>query len=402
MNAVRKYGGACIDSISKIQAIAQKTAAEKKAEDGLVIVTSAMSGFSEEVMAQANKLSKNIAKPELDTLFAAGEQQTAAFMSIALREAGIDAVTITELRGRTLDLKDNIYDNNAIEIDTEELERLLAEGKVIVVAGFQGIGDYKADDIDGRYGAASTAVAIAAQLGWQCELYGSVKAIHTIDPEYYSDAKVIREISYAELMELLISGEMELEGRAIELANKYNVKLFIGDFESTDKSGGTYIMNQNLIVESMPVTGISITEDCVIYTLKGIQNDGTAVADLFELLGTLDINIDMISQQIAEDGSCTVSFSCDSDQTASLDDAVASNELLSALNIEKQTDLSMISVVGVGMASHSGVASKVFSVLANQKIKYYQITTSEISISVTVDKENKGSAVVALGEAFNL
>lgn len=161
-------------------------------------------------------------------------------------------------------------------------------------------------------------------------------------------------------------------------------------------------MNQNLIVESMPVTGISISENVVIYTLRGIENDGSAVADLFELLGQTDVNIDMISQQVAGDGTCTVSFSCDAKEAETLDQAIAGNAMLSALDTSKQDGLVLISLVGAGMASRSGVASTVFSVLAKEGIRYYQITTSEISISVTVDKENKGKAVIALGEAFNL
>ena len=203
-------------------------------------------------------------------------------------------------------------------------------------------------------------------------------------------------------MELIVLGNIDLEGRAIELAKKYNVELYIGDMKSADKSGGTHIMNQNLIVESMPVTGISISENVVIYTLRGIENDGSAVADLFELLGQTDVNIDMISQQVAGDGTCTVSFSCDAKEAETLDQAIAGNAMLSALDTSKQDGLVLISLVGAGMASRSGVASTVFSVLAKEGIRYYQITTSEISISVTVDKENKGKAVIALGEAFNL
>lgn len=152
----------------------------------------------------------------------------------------------------------------------------------------------------------------------------------------------------------------------------------------------------------MPVTGISISDNCVIYTLKGIKNDGKAAAEMFELLGELDINIDMISQYIAGDEECVISFSCTEGQVDAMDKAVAENPVFEDLSVEKQDHLAMISVVGVGMASHSGVASTVFSVLANEGIKYYQITTSEISISVTIDKSNKGKAVVALGEAFNL
>lgn len=402
MNLVQKYGGESIDSLQKVRDIAQNVAAAKKPGDGLVIVTGAMTGLTENIINMANAISNNIARAELDTFFAAGEQETAALMTTALREQGIDAVTVTQLRGRSLDLNDNVYDSNTIEIDTEELERLLSEDKVIVVAGFQGIGDYDADDVTGRYGAASTAVAIAAQLGCPCQLYGSVNEFYTAAPEVYPNAHVLKKISYEEAMELIVLGNIDLEGRAIELAKKYNVELYIGDMKSADKSGGTHIMNQNLIVESMPVTGISISENVVIYTLRGIENDGSAVADLFELLGQTDVNIDMISQQVAGDGTCTVSFSCDAKEAETLDQAIAGNAMLSALDTSKQDGLVLISLVGAGMASRSGVASTVFSVLAKEGIRYYQITTSEISISVTVDKENKGKAVIALGEAFNL
>ena len=402
MNLVQKYGGQSIDSLQKVREIAQNVAVTRKPGDGLVIVTGAMTGLTENIINMANAISGDIARAELDTLFAAGEQETAALMTIALREAGVDAVTITQLKGRSLDLSDSIYDNNTIEIDTEELERLLAEDKVIVVAGFQGIGDYDAEDVTGRYGAASTAVAIAAQLGWPCQLYGTVNELYTADPDIYPQANVIKKVGYEEVMELIILGNIDLEGRAIELANQYNVELYIGDMKSADKSGGTHIMNQNLIVESMPVTGISISENVVIYTLRGIENDGSAVANLFELLGQVDVNIDMISQQIAGDGTCTVSFSCDEAEAEVLDKAIADNAMLSALDTAKQEGLVLISLVGAGMASRSGVASTVFSVLANEGIRYYQITTSEISISVTVDRENKGKAVIALGEAFNL
>ena len=147
MNLVQKYGGESIDSLQKVRDIAQNVAVTRKPGDGLVIVTGAMTGLTENIINMANAISGDIARAELDTLFAAGEQETAALMTIALREAGVDAVTVTQLKGRSLDLSDSIYDSNTIEIDTEELERLLSEDKVIVVAGFQGIGDYDAADV---------------------------------------------------------------------------------------------------------------------------------------------------------------------------------------------------------------------------------------------------------------
>jgi len=397
MNSVRKYGGECIDSIDGIRRIAERTAKEKKPEEGLVIVVSAMSSIAEDIMKSAGSISENITREDLDALFSAGEQQTAALMAVALREAGVDAAVITDIRGSSLEAKE--YAENIIEIDTETIEELLDKGKVPVVAGFQGIGDYDVRDVEGRYGAASTAVAVAAQLGWECELYGNIDGIHTIDTSACPDSKVLETLSYEEVMEMILLGRSDLESRALELASIYNVKLHIG---KPFNNGGTTVMSQNLIVEPMVVSGVRVSGNIVIYTLKNINNNGKAVAELFDVLRDIDINIDMISQHNEGEGKCTVAFSCDRNQTGKMEKALKSNPVLKGIDVAKQEDLSMVSIVGVGMASHSGVASKVFDVLAEAGITYYDVTTSEISISVTVDSGSSSAAVVALGEAFKL
>ena len=397
MNIVRKYGGACIDTVEKICDLAEQTAKEKTPDDRLVIVMAAMNDTSKAIMDMARQISQNISEKDLDTLFSAGEQQAAALMSVALEEEGLEVKTVFDIKGNSI--KDREYAENLTEIDTDEIESALSAGKTVVVSGFQGIGEYDQKDTYGRNGAASTAVAIAAQLGCGCELYGDADGIYTMDPQICPQAKIIKKLSYEEVMEMILLGENPLESRAIELASTYDVELRI---DKPFGKGGTRIMSQNLIVESTPVSGVSISENAVIYTLKGISNKGDAVAALFDALGNLDINIDMISQQSESKGTCTVSFSCEASQAAGLEDSFNNIPSLDGIDVSKQDGLSMVSIVGVGMASHTGVASKVFSVLASEGIEHYQITTSEISISVTVDRENRGKAVVALGEAFNL
>lgn len=401
MNVIQKYGGPSINSIEKIQAVARHVASTKKEDDGLVIVTSAMGGTTEKLIELAKEMGDSIPKRELDALLAAGSQETAALLAIALENLGVRATSVTGFQSGFL-TTDNHSKARIKEINTDRIEQLLKEGKVIVMAGFQGISESGDITTMGRGGSDITAVAIAAQLGWDCEVYTDVDAIYTTDPKVYSKAKKLDAITYDEMMELSASGAGILETRSVELAKKYNVKIFVGKSLESDKGKGTYVMNDNIYIEDMPVTGITISDDCAIYSMRDMENDGVVVAKLFQLLAELNINVDMISKQTYGNNKCTVSFSCTDLQAKDLDKAISENEFLRNIQIEKQSDLSILSLVGVGMATASGVASKVFSILANENIMYYQITTSEISISVSINRDEKIKAVIALCEAFGL
>ncbi len=401
MNVVQKYGGTCVDTIEKIQAIAQHIASIKKAEDGMVIVASAMGQTTNELIALAKQMGEKVPKRELDALLSTGEQKTVALLAIALENLGVPAVSMTGFQSGFI-TTDHHTKARIKEINTERTEEFIKDGKVVVLAGFQGISESGDITTLGRGGSDTTAVAIAAQLGWPCEIFTDVDALYTTDPKIYPKAKKISTITYEEMMELSSMGAGILETRSVELAKKYNVDLFIGRALETDKRKGTKVMNENILVEDMPVTGITISDDCTIYSMRDMKNDGVAIANLFELLATLNINVDMISKQTYGENKCTVTFSCTDVQAKDLDEAIESNDLLRAIKIDKQTSLSILSLVGVGMATCSGVASKVFSILAKEEIPYYQITTSEITISVTVDQERKIKAVIALCEAFGL
>ncbi|MGI6731492.1 MAG: aspartate kinase [Anaerovoracaceae bacterium] len=401
MNVVQKYGGTSLDSMDKIKAVAKHISSFKKDEDGLVVVASAMGGSKDELIDLAKQLSDNIPRRELDALLATSEQKTATLLTIALEALGVPAISITGFQSGFITT--DIHSKARIkEINTEQTERYLKEGKVVVMAGFQGIGE------DGDLtnvtmgGSDTTAVAIAAQLGWDCEIYTDVDAIYTTDPKIYPKARKLDRITYDEMMELSSSGASILETRSVELAKKHNVKLYIGKSLETDKRKGTYVMNDSIFIEDTPVTGITISDDCAIYSMKNIENNGVAIAKLFQLLAELNINVDMISKHDYGDNKSTISFSCTESQSKNLDEAIKSNEDLKEITIEKQSDLAIISLVGVGMATATGVASKVFNVLAAEEITYHQITTSEISISITVHKDQKIKAVIALCEAFGL
>lgn len=401
MNIVQKYGGTSLENIDKIRAVAKHIASFRKEGDGIVIVASAMGKTTNELISMANELGEEVPKRELDALLATGEQKTVALLAIALQNLGVPAVSMTGFQSGFI-TTDHHSRARIKEINTERTEQFLKEGKVVVLAGFQGISEEGDITTFGRGGSDTTAVAIAAQLGWDCEIYTDVDAIFATDPKIYPDAKKLDRITYDELMELSSTGAAVLETRSVELAKKYNVKLYIGKSLESDKRKGTYVMNDSIFIEEMPVTGISISDDCSIYSLRGMENDGVAVAKLFQLLADLHINVDMISKQTYGDNKCTISFSCTDEQARNLDQAIENHEILSEIAVEKQPNLSILSLVGVGMATATGVASKVFSILAKEGIMYYQITTSEISISVTVNRDEKIKAVIALCEAFGL
>lgn len=392
MNVVQKYSGHSIDSIADIKALAEFIAENRADGDKLVIVAGAMASTNERLEALAFQAGEMVPLEEMEALLTTGEQQTAALLAIALNNAGVPAASVNGMQSSYIS---NEFQTGARiqEFETEKVKRVLDEGMVAVVAGSQGLGAY--GDV--------TAVAIAADLGWPCEMYGDADCLYTVDPEVYEDAKPLKTITYEEMMELAYHGSDVLETRSVELAKKYDVQLFFGKAMESDKSKGTYIMNrENLLVEEMPITGMSIQEDVVIFTLRDISNDGPAVAEAFRMLAEMGINVDMISQQSTGENTCSVSFSCTAEQGDELATAVQSNEIFDGATVDMEEGLALISLVGVGMASHSGVAGSVFNVLAVNGISFYHITTSEISISVTVDMENKINAAIALSKAFDL
>lgn len=392
MNVVQKYSGQSINSIKNLKALAKFIAENRNPGDGLVIVAGAMGSTNERLEIMAAQAGADIPKEELDALLATGEQQTAVLLSIALNNAGVPAASVNGMQSGFIS---NEFQTGAKiqQFKTDKVKEVLKSGKVAVVAGSQELSEY--GDV--------TAVAIAADLGWACEMYGDAECLYTVDPTIYADAKPIKGITYEEMMELAHHGSDVLETRCVELANKYDVKLFFGKAMESDKSKGTYIMNrENLLIEDMPITGMSIQEDIVIFTLRNITNDGKAVAECFRLLAEMGINVDMISQQSTGENTCSVSFSCTAAQGEELAARMSENSIFEGVTVDMEEGLSMISLVGVGMATHSGVASEVFNVLAVNDVRYYHITTSEISISVTVDMENKIKAAIALSQAFNL
>lgn len=404
---VKKFNGRSIDSIEKVREAARFIADTYHPGEGLVVVVSAIGDMTDKLIEQAHMMGDKPSSREMDALLATGEQQSAAYMAMALESVGLSAMSVSGFQSGFLTSSE--HTNARIqEINTGVIEEIIAEGRIPVVAGFQGVSEDGDITTLGRSGSDITAVAIAARLKWDCELYTTRACLYSIDPEFYEDAKPLKYITYEEMMELANLGGDKIETRAVELAKKYNVRLYLGKIFNENKEEGTFvvnkeeIMNKNIYMEDMPVTGIGTQDNVSIFTLRNIPADGKATAECFGILAELNVNVDLISQQASAEDKFMISFSCDTEQGKLLQQKLEEREFFRDIEISRTDDLAIISLVGVGMATHSGVASKVFRILAEKEIRYYHITTSEISISISVDMQWKLKAAIALAMGFHL
>ena len=398
MNRVLKYGHGAIKDTEDIKKLSKFIKEKICDKEGLVIVVSGTEKRKEDVLKEAESSGLQISREKFEDLMIAVEEETAVMLGIAMENIGLENKVITS---NVAEISDDEYGAKKRSVDTSKIEEALADGNIVIATPYHRLGNYGSIEKYGAGGSDITAVAIAVQLGAECNIYGVSDGIYSSPLPDKSNAKKIDSISYEELMELTITGGGEPAVGAVELAKQYKVPLYIGKaFE--EKQGGTYVMNQNLMVEKAPVTGISAASGCSIYSVRGIENSGDLQVKLFELLSENDISVDMITQQMEKDGTRSISFSLTAEQEAGFEKALSSSDIFKDVKVSKQENMAIVSVIGVGMASYSGVAGKVFSVLAQERINYYQVTTSEISISVTVDDKDRSKAVIALGDRFGL
>ena len=400
MRIVQKYGGTSVGTIEKIKAIAEHLIKVRKEGNEVVVVVSAMGKMTDELIKKANEITNRPDRRELDMLMSTGEQQTIALLSMALKNMGQEAVSLTGSQAG-IQTTGTHTKSKIKSINNERMEKHLADGKIVIVAGFQGMNE--AGDITtlGRGGSDTSAVALAGALGCQCEIYTDVDGIYTCDPREHKGAKKIDKISYEEMMEMSNLGAGVMEVRAVELGKKFGVPIYVG--RSLGEKNGTYILEKEQIMEEKLITGLSINENVLMVNLQNLYNKPQKIANIFSALGKQDVNVDMISQSQSVEDMVDISFTCPATEEDLLDKAV---EIIAtqnpALKISKNQDLIKVSVVGVGMISHSGVAGKLFEIFGEKNIKFYQVTTSEISISFTMDKDRKAAAVEAISEAFNI
>jgi aspartate kinase len=400
LRIVQKYGGTSVGTIEKIKTIADHLIKVQKDGNEVVVVVSAMGKMTDVLIGKAKEITDRPDRRELDMLMSTGEQQTIALLSMALKHKGQEAVSLTGSQAG-IQTTGTHTKSKIKSINKDRIEKHLKDGKIVIVAGFQGINE--AGDITtlGRGGSDTSAVALAGALGCQCEIYTDVDGIYTCDPRVHAGAKKIDKISYEEMMEMSNLGAGVMEVRAVELGKKFGVPIYVG--RSLGEKNGTYIVEKEQIMEEKLITGLSINENVLMVNLQNLYNKPQKIANIFSALGKQDVNVDMISQSQSVEDMVDISFTCPATEEDLLDKAV---EMIAtqnpALKISKNQDLIKVSVVGVGMISHSGVAGKLFEIFGEKDIKFYQVTTSEISISFTMDKDRKKAAVDAIAEAFNI
>ena len=397
---VHKYGGTSVASTDKIKNIAKKIVAEKEKGHDLVVVVSAMGKTTDDLIELSKKISTNPDKRDLDMLLSTGEQVYISLLSMALKEYGVDAICLTGFQAG-IKTQGPHTKNKIIDIDIEKVKSYLKEGKVVVVAGFQGMNEKGDITTLGRGGSDTTAVALAAKLRGGCHIYTDVDGIYSVDPRLYKEAKKLDDISYEEMMEMASLGAGIMEPRAVEIGCKYQIPIYVAS--SQHDITGTTIRGVDHNMEENVITGLSISDDVLMVTISNLEFKVENIAIVFEKLAEANINVDMISQTGPINGIVNLSF------TASTDDYDVIKEVMQQLkkqyqeiDIELEDDITKVSVIGVGMLNQSGVTEKIFRILANHHISFRQVTTSEISISYTINKKDKATTVAVLAGELGL
>ena len=394
---VHKYGGTSVGTTEKIKRIAKRVIAEKEKGNDMVVVVSAMGKTTDYLVEMSKEIAINPNKREMDLILSTGEQVSIALLSMAFQEFGYDAIALTGFQAGIKTYGPHTK-NKILDIDDEKIKNYLKEGKVVVVAGFQGVNENGDITTLGRGGSDTTAVAIAAKLGCPCHIYTDVDGIYSVDPRLYKEAKKLDVISYEEMMEMASLGAGVMEPRAIEIGCKYNIPIYVAS--SINDVGGTYIKEYDEKMEGNIVTGLSVCDDILMVTVSHILYNLDHVATLFEKLAIENVNVNMISQTAPVDGYINVSFTAPKDDLFIIEKVM--RDLEGKVEISIENEITKISVVGIGMRNQSGVSGRLFRILADNEISFRQVTTSEISISYTIDKKDKEKAVRALSNELNL
>ncbi len=401
MVIVQKFGGTSVGDLDRIQNVANRVARTVKEGHQVIVVVSAMSGETNKLVAYAEHFSSTPDRAEVDMLLSSGERVTAALLSIALNAMGLDAISMTGRRAGIV--TDAAHTKARIErIDATPMKEALADGKIIVVAGFQGVNEEGRVTTLGRGGSDLSAVAVAGAIGADlCEIYTDVDGIYTTDPRIEPSAKKLDRISYDEMLELASLGAKVLQNRSVELAKKLNVNLVTRS--SFSDAEGTLITKEENIMEKPLVSGIALDRNQARIALEGVVNRPGIASDIFTALAQKNVNVDMIIQTSGHDGSTSMDF------TVPINEINDAKEVVEMFCDKKEIDsasfdesICKVSIVGVGMKSHTGVAAKAFSTMAAENINIQMISTSEIKVSMVIDNKYAELAVRSLHNAYEL
>ncbi|EJG9128863.1 aspartate kinase [Campylobacter upsaliensis] len=398
MLIVQKYGGTSVGDLERIKAVALRVIESVKAGNELVVVVSAMSGVTNSLIEQAEYFSKNPNGADMDMLLSSGERVTSALLSIALNELGYKAVSFS---GRKAGIITNsVFTKARIKhIDISAIKAALKEGKIVIIAGFQGVDEEGNVTTLGRGGSDLSAVAVAGALDADlCEIYTDVDGVYTTDPRIEPKAKKLDKISYEEMLELASLGAKVLQNRSVELAKKLNINLVTRS--SFNNNEGTMITKEDGMEQAL-VSGIALDKNQARITLRNIEDKPGIAAEIFSSLARANINVDMIIQNVGTNGATNLGFTVPENELNQAKNTM--KEVLGdQVSLESDSAVVKVSVVGVGMKSHSGVASTAFKALADEGINIGMISTSEIKISMIVHEKYGELAVRALHEVYGL
>ena len=398
---VQKYGGSSVANVERIQKVAERVVGYRKKGFSLVVVVSALGDTTDELIELANKISADPPEREMDMLLSTGEQISVALLAMAIHKLGLRAISFT---GAQVGIITDSSHTRAriIKISADKIKEELKKGKIVIVAGFQGITLNQDITTLGRGGSDLTAVALAKELeADSCEIYTDVKGIYTTDPRIEPKARMIKKITYDEMLEMASLGAQVMQARSIEVAKKFNVPLHVRS--SFTKDPGTMITKEVRKMEDVVVSGITLNKNEAKITLCEVPDKPGVAVKLFKELAEAGVSVDMIVQNVSHTRQTDISF------TIAKSDRVKAGRItrkvaakIGAGEVLLDEDIARVSIVGVGMKSHHGVAAKMFKVMADNKVNIEMISTSEISISCIIKKRFAETAVKKLHEAFGL
>jgi aspartate kinase len=399
---VQKYGGTSVGNVERIRAVARRCLATQKQGHQVVVIVSAMAGETNRLIKLAKEISELPDERELDVIASTGEQVTVGLVALAIQAEGGKAMSMLGHQVRIL--TDSAYARARIQdIDARAIGGALAENKIAVVAGFQGVDKGGNITTLGRGGSDTSAVAVAAALKADvCEIYTDVDGVYTADPNVVSTARKVERISYEEMLELASLGAKVLQIRSVEFGMKFAVPIHVRS--SFNENEGTWVVPEEKAMESIMVSGVTATKDEAKITLQGISDEPGVQAKVFRPLASAGIVVDVIVQAFVQNGRTNLTFTLPAaDLTRARELLLKScGDMFTAEQIKSETNLSKVSIVGVGMRSHAGVAVKLFEILARDNIHVHLISTSEIKISCVIDAKYAELAVRALHDGFEL
>jgi len=400
---VQKYGGTSVGSAERIKHVARRVARWKRAGHQIVVVVSAMSGETNRLLALAREIQAHPDPRELDVMVSTGEQVTIALMSMALMDLGIKARSYTGSQVKIV--TDNAYTRaRIVSIDEENIRRDLREDHVVVVAGFQGIDAAGNITTLGRGGSDTTGVALAAALtADECQIYTDVDGVYTTDPRIVPEARRLNTITFEEMLEMASLGSRVLQIRSVEFAGKYRVKLRVLSSFEEEGEGTLITFEEDEKMEHATISGIAFNRDEAKITILGVPDRPGIAYQILGPIGDANIDVDMIVQNVGQDGLTDFSFTVHrSDYTKALEILKPVAAHIKAREVQGGDKIAKVSVVGVGMRSHAGIASTAFRTLAEEGINIQMISTSEIKISIVIDEKYMELAVRVLHKAFGL